>query len=75
MATKNIFASMLNQKPIAAPQLNAGLIHVQKSPGSGEFAYVSNPSTAYKHPLINSGKDIAKSAWASLLSNMKTKGV
>lgn len=71
MATKSIFSQMLNEAPIAAPQLKAPGVKVQKPPSTKEFAYLNSKGV---RPLQDRGNDIAQSVWAHI-ANMKPKGV
>lgn len=73
MATKNIFASMLNQKPVTStPAIASNSVKVQKAPKSGEFAFIDQNNSIYRHPMQNRGSSISGSAWAKML-NMKGK--
>jgi hypothetical protein len=75
MATRSVYASMLNQKPVKAPGLKGTpAVKVQKPPGTGEFAYLSQGNSLYRHPMENRGNDVSGSVWARMLG-MKTKGV
>jgi hypothetical protein len=76
MATKNLFADMLNQKAITTPQVKAKGIKVQKPPGSPEFAYLGQGNSVYRHPMENRGNQLSQSVWAKALSTtLKPKGV
>lgn len=73
MATKNLFANMLNQKSVQAPQFSTNAFQVQKPPGVSQFAYLGGGNSTYRHPMENHGNDISQSVWARAL-NMKPKG-
>ena len=69
MATTNVYAGMLNQKPIRAPQMTAPGILVQKPPGVSQFAYLG--PAMYRQSMENRGPDVAKSAWTRMLNSKK----
>jgi len=75
MATKNVFANMLNQKMAQAPQLTAPGVKVQKAPGTAQFAYLGQGNSVYRHPMSFSGPDVSRSVWAKALNYVKPKGV
>lgn len=74
MATKSLFGDMINQQPISAPSVKAKGVKVQKSPGTGEFAYLGQGNSLFRHPMENRGNDVSGSVWARMLGT-KTKGV
>jgi len=74
MATKNVFAAMLNQKPVQAPQIKAPGIKVNKPPGVSEFAYMGQGNSLFRHPMENRGNDVSQGVWARMMKTMKPKG-
>lgn len=71
MATKNVFAQMLNQKPVSSPEVKAKGVKVSKPIGTPEFAFLGSGRDIFKHPMENRGRNVAGSAWAKIAS---TKG-
>lgn len=72
MATKGLFSSMLNQSPVKAPRVTGSSVKVQNPPGSGEFAYMPEGNSIYKHPLQRRGQDVAPSLWARMLNRKRS---
>lgn len=73
MATKNMFAQMLNEKPAQALKQKS-TIKLKKPPATSEFAFLSG-NNLYRHPMLNRGDEVATSAWARMAGVKKPKGV
>lgn len=65
---------MLNQKTAQVPQIKTAAVKAQKPPGVGQFAYLGQGNTIYRHPMENHGNDVSQSVWGRMLG-MKPKGV
>lgn len=74
MPTKGLFPGMLNQKSIQTPQVTGSQVNVKKAPGVGQFAFLGQGNSLYRHPMENRGNDVSGSVWARMLGT-KTKGV
>ena len=69
MATNNLFAQMLNQKPIAAPQIGKPVgFKIQPPQGTPEFANLNSPLA---HPMEKRGPDISQSVWGRMLNSRR----